>query len=101
MLITRWQAPLVPSKEQILMFLDQEGLEGIEERLAQGARINEHRHPFTEVRIIVEGEMLFNVSGNQFLVRAGDRLEIPANTKHWHQAHGNTDCVCVYAQRVI
>jgi mannose-6-phosphate isomerase-like protein (cupin superfamily) len=64
-------------------------------------KTSEHRHPFTEVRFILDGEMLFNVSGNQFLVRAGDRLEIPANTKHWHQAHGDGECVCIYAQRVV
>ena len=101
MLISRWQAPILPTREQVLILLDQEGLEGIEERFTQGNKINEHRHPFTEVRILLEGELLFNVSGNQFLVRPGDRLEIPANTKHWFQAHGSHDCVCVYAQRVI
>ncbi len=101
MLISRWQAPTIPSRDQIMMLLDQEGLEGIEERFVSGNKIGEHRHPFTEVRILIEGEMLFNVSGNQFLIRAGDRLEIPANTKHWFQAHGEADCLCVYAQRVV
>ncbi len=101
MLILRWQAPTIPTRSQILLLLDQEGLEGVEERFSRGEKVSEHRHPFTEVRILIEGEMLFNVSGNQFLIRAGDRLEIPANTKHWFQAHGDHDCLCLYAQRVI
>ena len=101
MLISRWQAPTIPSREQIMMLLDIEGLEGIEEKFAAGDKILEHRHPFTEVRVLIQGELLFNVSGNQFLIRAGDRIEIPANTKHWFQSHGDQECVCVYAQRVI
>lgn len=84
MLIQRWQASLVPTKEQIKLMFQNEGLEIIEEDIAPDTKFQEHRHPFSEVRIIVEGELLFNVGGTQLLLRAGDRIEIPANTKHYH-----------------
>jgi quercetin dioxygenase-like cupin family protein len=101
MIITRWQAPIVPSKQQVQMILEAEGLEPYEEDYAPQMKVKEHRHPFAEVRVIVEGEMLFNISGNQFVLRAGDRVEIPANTKHSHTAHGISQCVCICAQRAI
>jgi len=101
MIITRWQAPLVPTKQQVHMILESEGLESVEEIYEPQTKIPDHRHPFAEVRIVVEGEMLFNISGNQFVLRAGDRVEIPANTKHSHTAHGTISCVCVCAQRAI
>ena len=101
MIITRWQAPIVPSKQQIHMILESEGLEPSDEVYAPQMKVHDHRHPFAEVRVIVEGEMIFNISGNQFVLRPGDRLEIPANTKHSHIAQGATNCVCVCAQRAI
>ena len=101
MIITRWQAPLTPSKELAFMILESEGLEPFEEVYNPSAKVQEHRHPFCEVRMIVHGEMIFNIQGNQFLLRAGDRVEIPANTKHSHIAQGSDECVCVCGQRPI
>ena len=101
MIITRWQAPIVPSKQQLHIILEAEGLEPFDEVYEPQAKVQDHRHPFAEVRIIVAGEMIFNVSGNQFVLRPGDRLEIPANTKHSHVAQGAVACVCVCAQRAI
>ena len=79
MLITRWQAPNKLSREQAQMILEAEGLESFEETLAPQKKVSEHRHPFTEVRIILQGELLYNIAGNQVLLREGDRIEIPAN----------------------
>lgn len=101
MLITRWQAPLTPNKSQASLSLEAEGLEPYEELYEPQMKVHEHRHPFCEVRVIVEGELLFNISGNQFLLRPGDRVEIPANTKHSHMAQGSGRCMCICAQRAI
>lgn len=101
MLITRWQAPLTPTKTQIQMILTNEGLEPFEEIYEPKQKVVDHRHPFCEVRIVAAGEMLFNISGTQFLLRPGDRVEIPANTRHSHMAQGSEPCVCVCAQRAI
>lgn len=101
MIITRWQAPIFPNKEQIKQILESEGLETLEEVYQPNTKVLDHRHPFAEVRIVVSGELIFNISGNQFVLRAGDRLEIPANTKHSHVAQGSQACVCICAQRAI
>lgn len=101
MIITRWQAPIIPTKEQAQLILESEGLEAFLEAYEPQQKIQDHRHPFAEVRIIVSGELIFNISGNQFILRPGDRLEIPANTKHSHTAQGSQQCVCVCAQRAV
>lgn len=100
MLISRWQAQVLPTKEQIKMIFLAEGLEPQEEIYPVNSKVTEHRHPFDEVRMVVAGELFINVSGNQMLLRPGDRIEIPSNTRHETHARGNSDCVCVYARRV-
>ena len=99
MLITRWQAPLVPTKEQVLLLFEAEGLEAAEETYQVESKIKEHRHPFNEVRVILNGEMFFNIGGTQFVLRAGDRVEIPANTRHSFHAQGNQHCTTICAFR--
>jgi len=101
MLISRWQAPIKPSRAHAQMILEAEGLEPFEESLEPQKKVGEHRHPFTEVRIVLVGELLYNIAGNQVLVREGDRIEIPANTKHSHTCQGPETCVSVYAQKIV
>jgi len=101
MIVQRWEAPMTPSKIQIERLYLSEGLEIFEELYQPGQPVIEHRHPFCEVRTIVYGELLFNIAGNQFLLRAGDRVEIPANTRHTHAAQGSSDCLCLVGYKAI
>lgn len=101
MIITRWQAPVIPNKEQVRLILESENLEPYEEIYQANEKVPEHRHPFAEVRVIIAGEMIFNISGNQFILHPGDRVEIPANTRHSHTAHAANSCLCVCAQRAV
>ncbi len=100
MIITRWQAPLIPDKEQIKNLFSAEGLEPFEELTLSEAEIPEHRHPFDEVRMVASGELLLNISGNQLLLRSGDRIIIPANTKHSHKSMANAECLCICANKI-
>lgn len=99
MLVTRWQAQVVPTKEQIKMMFFAEGLEPQEEIYPAGGAVKEHRHPFDEVRMVVSGELFMNIAGNQLLLRVGDRIEVPSNTRHETIAHGSQECTCIYASR--
>jgi quercetin dioxygenase-like cupin family protein len=99
MIVTRWQAAVLPSTEQVKMIFEGEGLAPIEETLPSGANVNDRRLPFDEVRMVVSGSLLMNISGNQILLRSGDRIDIPANTKHSRSANGSDACVSVVAQK--
>lgn len=81
--------------------MQSEGLEPFLENYNPQQKVSEHKHPFCEVRMVVEGELLFNVSGNQFLLRCGDKVEVPANTRHSHVAQGQGPCVCVCSQKIV
>ncbi len=99
MIVTRWQAPVLPSVDQIKIIFDAEGLSPNEEIFEPQTVIPDHRHPFDEVRMVVSGSLFLNIAGNQLLLRAGDRIEIPANTRHSKSVEGQDACVCIVANR--
>ncbi|NJL26075.1 MAG: cupin domain-containing protein [Calothrix sp. SM1_5_4] len=99
MLVSRWQAPILPTRQQMILMLESEGLEPQEESLPSGGQVSDHRHPFDEVRIVVSGQLKLDIAGNRMLLRAGDRILIPANTRHSKQADGDEPCVCLYAMK--
>jgi quercetin dioxygenase-like cupin family protein len=99
MVVTRWQAPVLPTSEQIKMIFEAEGLAPADEVLEPKVVIPDHRHPFDEVRIVMSGTLFMNISGNQILLRAGDRIDIPANTRHSKSTQGEDACVCIIANR--
>ena len=100
MLITRWQAPIVPAQEQISKMLEAEGLRPYIEIIEKRTEIKDHRHPFDEVRMVASGQMLLNVAGNQLLLRPGDKIVVPSNTRHSKRVDANEDCICVCGQRL-
>jgi quercetin dioxygenase-like cupin family protein len=99
MVVTRWQAPVLPTPEQIKLIFQEEGLTPNEETLQPQTMIPDHRHPFDEVRVVMSGALFMNISGNQLLLRAGDRIDIPANTRHSKSTEGSQACVCIVANR--
>jgi quercetin dioxygenase-like cupin family protein len=99
MVVTRWQAAVLPTPEQIKMIFQAEGLLPTEESLSPKTVIPDHRHPFDEIRMVVSGTLFLNISGNQMLLRPGDRIDIPANTRHSKSAEGEDGCICVVASR--
>jgi quercetin dioxygenase-like cupin family protein len=99
MLVSRWQAPILPTKQQMVLMLESEGLDPEEETIPSGASVADHRHPFDEVRIVVSGQLLLDIAGNRLMLRAGDRILIPANTRHSKQTDGSEACVCIYAMK--
>ena len=99
MLVSRWQAPLLPTRQQMVLMLEAEGLDPEQEVIPGGTQVIDHRHPFDEVRIVVSGQLLLDIAGNRLLLRAGDRILIPANTRHSKQADGQEPCECIFAMK--
>ena len=57
--------------------------------LAPGGRIPAHRHPDIEhQQVVLEGEMLLTLDGEQRQVRAGDAVFIPARVGHSYENRG-------------
>lgn len=101
MLIQRWEAQTVIDLKLAKLLFENEGLEFTEEVFPAQYKIPDHRHSMTEVRQIIKGELLVKVGGNQLLLREGDRIEIPANTKHSYQNNQESgDCVSLTAYKI-
>lgn len=81
------------------MIFRAEDLQPHEEILTVEEIYPEHRHPFDEVRMILSGELSFNVNGNQLLLRSGDKIIIPSNTKHSQKVLGQGPCVSLVANK--
>ncbi len=77
-----------------------EGLEPFEEIIEPNKSIKTHRHPFDEVRMILSGELILDISGNKLLLRAGDKIIIPSNTKHSKKVETEESCISVCAQKI-
>lgn len=101
MLISRWQAPSLPNISQMKMMFEAEGLQPFEEVYPAEAFVPDHRHPFDEVRMVAEGEMVLDISGNKLLLRPGDRIVIPSNTRHSKKVQGTGPCLCICAQKTF
>lgn len=99
MLVSRWQAPILPTRQQMALMLESEGLEPVEETVPPGKGVVDHRQPFDEIRIVVSGSLSLDIAGNRMLLRGGDRILIPANTRHSWKADGDEPCLCLYAMK--
>lgn len=80
MKIDRWTAEIIPNKKIITQIIQSEGLDFSTFEIKSGTKVSNKRNHLTEVIWISEGEIIFNLTGTQFVLRKGDRLEISANT---------------------
>ncbi len=94
MIVQRWQGDKTLSIDEIKScYQIKSDQDFVEETIAAGQAFKEHYHTFLEIRIICQGELLCKIAGNQILLRPGDRIEIPANTKHSYVNNYKSDCV--------
>jgi quercetin dioxygenase-like cupin family protein len=100
MKINRWTAELNPDLGIIENLFSTEGLEYKEVVVPSGAKISNQRTTMTEVIQLVNGELIFNLSGTQFALRAGDRLEVAANTMYSYNNLKNEESLFLTAYKL-
>lgn len=99
MIVSRWQGADITLETYAKTYFETEGLRPTEEVLHSNEEIPDHRHPLDEIRIVMKGAMIMNIAGTQLLLRAGDRIEVPAHTRHSKKNQENEDCICWVAQK--
>lgn len=92
MKITRWTAEIAPKKEILIQLIQVEGLDYTEIEIKSGLKLTNHRTQMREFIQIVDGELIFNLSGTQFALRPGDKLELPPNTLYSYNNLKNEVC---------
>jgi len=100
MKINRWLAEIVPTENILKHLFLAEGLDPQEVIVSPGMKINHCRTRMTEVIQVTYGEVIFNLSGTQFALRAGDRLEMAANTQYSYSNLRPDSCMFLTGLRV-
>ncbi len=77
-----WEERETPEPEALEARLSRDGFAVHEWTDAPGADYPPHSHPHDESLWVVEGEIVFSAEGREFPLRAGDRLMLPAGTRH-------------------
>lgn len=60
----------------------------------KGTYYDWHRHPYEELRIMLKGKMKINTKNNSYLLKAGDRLNVPAGEMHEAYILENSEYIC-------
>jgi quercetin dioxygenase-like cupin family protein len=100
MKITRWTAQLDPKKDIIVKLFHAEGLDGSEVTVEPGKKMANLRTNMREIIQVINGELIFNLSGNQFVLRSGDKLEMASNTSYSYSNLKNESCLFLTAQLI-
>ncbi len=100
MKISRWTAEVSATPEIIQGIFAAEGLDGRTSTVKSGSKVVNQRAILNEVIQVINGELIFNLSGTQFVLRQGDKLEIPANTSYSFSNMKNEDCTLIMAQKI-
>ncbi len=98
MKITRWTAQIGPKKEVILQLIQAEGLDYTEVEVLSGSKLSNLRTNMKEIIQLIQGELIFNLSGTQFILRTGDKLEIPSNTVYSYSNMKEESCYFLSAK---
>ncbi len=100
MKISRWTAEIIPNDTMIKQLLYSEGLDPQEIVVNAGTKVSHCRTRMTEIIQVIQGEIIFNLSGTQFALRVGDRLEMAANTQYSYSNMRNENSVFLTGTRV-
>lgn len=100
MKITRWTAEIAPKKDILIQLIHAEGLDFTEIEIKSGLKLTNHRTQMREFIQIIDGELIFNLSGTQFALRPGDKLELPPNTLYSYSNIKNDACTFLSSKTI-
>lgn len=87
--VLRWQGDGEPAEAALRASLEAEGYEVFSWSDSPGTTYSPHTHHHDESIWLFRGEMTFGVGGDEYPLRAGDRLMLPTGTVHTAVAGGS------------
>jgi len=78
----RWTKSKKPELEELKKLLAQEGLESELYSDPGGMKYGRHKHDFDDFIVIVSGKMKLMTDSAEWILKPGDRIDLPANTYH-------------------
>ena len=88
--VTRWNQDGEPKQSDLVDQMKAQGLVPYVEDDEPGHQYDAHLHPNDEVLVIVSGEVTFGIGDDTWVLKAGDRLDLPADTSHWAATGGDS-----------
>ncbi len=85
---------LEPAKANVRNLTEILRREGLESELCvdpPGTRYGRHKHDFDDFVVIVSGTLKFYTERQTWLLKPGNRLDIPAQTMHWTEVIGKEE----------
>ncbi len=80
-----------PTLEELTSILKSEGLEWELYSDAGGTKYGRHKHDFDDFIVIVQGQMKLGMERGQWILKPGDRIDLPKNTVHWAEMVGKEE----------
>ena len=99
-MVIKWDGPEPPSEAWLRSQLRDEGLSPYAWSNGAGDVYDTHQHSYHKVIYVVRGTISFGLpdEDRQVTLGAGDRLELPAGTKH-NAVVGSQGVLCLEAHR--
>jgi quercetin dioxygenase-like cupin family protein len=89
--VVRWNKPKKPALADLQKLLEAEGLEYELYSDTPGTKYGRHKHPFDDFIVIVSGKMKIITDTQEWLMKPGDRLNLPSNTSHSAEVVGREE----------
>jgi quercetin dioxygenase-like cupin family protein len=89
--VVRWTKAKKPTLEELRAHLASLGLESELYADRPGTKYARHKHPFDDFVLIVKGKMKIATETGEWLLKPGDRIDLPANTIHTAEMVGKDE----------
>jgi quercetin dioxygenase-like cupin family protein len=89
--VVRWSNNWKPTEPELRKLLEREGFRCEIYTDAPGTKYGRHKHDFDDFVVIVSGQMAIATDKHEWLLKPGDRLDIPTNTVHWAEMVGKEE----------
>jgi quercetin dioxygenase-like cupin family protein len=89
--VVRWTKTKKPTLEELRKSLESRGLACELSSDPPGTRYGRHKHDFDDFVVIVTGKMRIGIDTHEWIMKPGDRLDIPAGTFHWAEMMGKEE----------
>ena len=80
-----------PTLDELTAILKKEGLDCEVYSDRPGTKYGRHKHDFDDFIVIVQGQMKLGTDHGDWLLKPGDRLDLPRNTVHWAEMVGKEE----------
>jgi len=89
--VVRWGKPRKPTREELTARLEKDGVPFGLFTDRPGTKYGRHQHDFDDFIVIAAGRMKLAIDSHEWILKPGDRIDIPANTPHWAEMLGKEE----------